>query len=475
MSEIIPVILSGGSGTRLWPLSRASMPKQFIALAGEQDLFTQTLGRVKDNIFGNPLVVCSHEHRFLVRERCIKAGLHNAEILIEPEGRNTAAAILAAALYIARTKPEATMLVMPSDHFMPKPDEFVTAVKSAAGGTADNIVLFGIKPAKPHTGYGYIQGAGGSSLQKVTKFTEKPNLETALQYLASGNYFWNSGMFFAKAQLLADEMKLHNAAIFAATEKALAAGGEDLGDYVIAREEYKLVPSLAFDIAVMEKTDKAQVLPVDFPWNDLGSWDSLWDISHADENKNVKQGQVITVDTKNTYLRSEGPVLCAVGVDNIIAVAMHDAVLVAPRDRAEEIKHLVEKMKADNQEKLFEHTKSYRPWGYYEVLQDTPEYKAKKLTVWPGKRLSLQKHNFRSEHWVVVSGVATITLDERTFDLKPGESTYVPVGTVHRFGNNGSEPMTIIEVQTGSYFGEDDIIRFEDDFGRVENSEKKRA
>ena len=466
--RITPVILSGGQGTRLWPLSRADMPKQFIPLTGDKSLFEETIERCENNkLFKHPIVICSQSHRFLIKELLGGERIEKTQIIMEPCGRNTAAAIAACALAIDTND---IILIMPSDHFIPDKNAFSKDIESALTlAEQGNIVTFGITPTTAHTGFGYIQrGTETGNGFNIKAFHEKPNKEKAEEYLANSGYYWNAGIFMAKAQSFIEELEKYASDILEQTETAWNARHNDLGDTLINPEAFEKVRSESIDYAVAEKTDRAVVVPTTFDWNDLGQWKSLWSISDKSENQNATQGTIYTHDVQNSYLRSEDNiVLGAVGLDNIVAIAMKDAVFIAGKDRSEDIKHLVAEMKNSKQMQLQENPFTMRPWGSYEVMDEKPWFKVKKLTINPGSKLSLQKHEHRSEHWVVVKGVATVTIDDKVLNVQSNESVYVPCGTVHRLENKQNEPLEIIEVQTGSYLGEDDIIRFEDDYNRL--------
>lgn len=472
--RITPVILSGGQGTRLWPLSRADMPKQFIPLTGDKSLFEETIERCKnDELFTDSIVICSQTHRFLIKELLGKERRENTNIIMEPCGRNTAAAIAVAALAV---NSEDIILIMPSDHFIPDTDAFTKDVDGAIPlAQQGNIVTFGITPTTAHTGFGYIQrGKENANGFNIAAFHEKPNKEKAEQYLNNEGYYWNAGIFMAKAQSFIDELQKHAPDILEQTKIAWDARENDLGDALINPDAFEKVRSESIDYAVAEKTDRAVVIPTTFEWNDLGQWKSLWSVSDKDDSQNATQGTVYSHDVQNSYLRSSDDiVLGVVGLDNIVAVAMKDAVFIAAKDRSEDIKHLVAEMKSSQQMQLQENPFTMRPWGSYEVMDEKPGFKVKKLIINPACKLSLQKHQHRSEHWVVVKGIATVTRDNEIFDVSTNESVYVSCGTVHRLENKQNEPLEIIEVQTGDYLGEDDITRFEDDYNRLDTLQKK--
>ncbi len=473
---ITPVILSGGQGTRLWPLSRSDKPKQFIPLTSNTSLFEETAQRCDGyDGFADKIIICSQAHRFLIKKLLSKEQLQSAHIIMEPCGRNTAAAIAIAAL--AAKTPDDILLIMPSDHFIPDNNAFYKDIEKALPLAADgHLVTFGIQPTSAHTGFGYIQaGEATGNGFAIKAFHEKPDAQKAQTYLEQGGFYWNAGIFMAKAGMLMGELEKHASDILDQTREAWDKRQDDLGDTLINPESFAKVRSDSIDYAIAEKTDRAAVIPTSFDWNDLGHWKSLWSASEKDAHNNAAQGTVYTHDVKNSYLRSDGPVLGVLGLDNVIAVAMKDAVFIAAKDRSEDIKHLVSDMKFSQQMQIHENPFTMRPWGSYEIMDEKPGFKVKKLIIDPECRLSLQKHEHRSEHWVVVKGTATITRGSEIFDLKANESVYIPCGTVHRLENKQAEPLEIIEVQTGDYLGEDDIIRLEDDYNRLETTDKKKA
>ena len=480
-AQIFPVILSGGSGTRLWPLSRAAFPKQFLAIAGETSLFHATLERVNDeSVFEKPLIVCSQKHRFLVRDILSDID-READILMEPLGRNTAPALMAAALSVQEKDPAGLMLVMPSDHLIRNTNSFTDDVKKAAGAAqAGKIALFGIPPTHPHTGYGYIQRGekirSEDEIYNIECFTEKPKVEMAEKYLEQGGYDWNSGIFMMRADVIIKEIERLSPEMHKYARNAWERAREDLGDMLLDKKAFAYSPNISIDYAVIEKTDKACVVPATFDWDDLGSWDSLMDNADKDEKGTAAIGPVVHEDVDNSYLRSDGPVLCAVDVSNLIVVATKDTVAVMPRGQSSSITKIVKALKEKDIDELNENPKVLRPWGGYETVDEgdgerDQKFKVKRISVKPGATLSLQKHHHRSEHWVVVKGTARVTCGDNVFDLYENQSTYIPCEAIHRLENPGDELLEIIEVQTGDYLGEDDIIRFQDVYGRT-NSEK---
>jgi mannose-1-phosphate guanylyltransferase/mannose-6-phosphate isomerase len=466
-----PVILSGGSGSRLWPLSRQNQPKQFLTLVGERSLFQETLRRAAGLPDAQaPVTVCAEDHRFMVGEQLHEIGLQSGGILLEPIARNTAPAIAIAALHLAARDPDALMLVLPADHLIEDEAAFRAAVTRALALAEKGwLVTFGIEPDAPETGYGYI--ARGDALDdagyRVARFVEKPDLATAQAYVASGDYAWNSGMFLFSAQRFLEELATHAPAMLAAAKAAYAAAKLDLDFVRVDRDAFAASPNDSIDYAVMEKTDRAAVVPVSCGWSDIGSWSSLWAATSRDEDGNRHEGDVISIDTRNSLVRaSERRMIATIGVDDLVVVDTPDATLISRKDRVQDVKAIVDRLKAAGRQEHLFHRKVYRPWGNYDSIDFGERFQVKRIVVKPGAALSLQKHHKRAEHWIVVSGVAEVTCDDRVFDLHENESTYIPLGSVHRLRNNGTEPVELIEVQSGSYLGEDDIVRLEDVYGR---------
>ena len=466
-----PVILSGGSGSRLWPLSRQNQPKQFLTLVGERSLFQETLRRAAGLPDAQaPVTVCAEDHRFMVGEQLHEIGLQSGGILLEPVARNTAPAIALAALHLAARDPGALMLVLPADHLIEDEAAFRAAVTRALALAEKGwLVTFGIEPDAPETGFGYI--ARGDALDdagyRVARFVEKPDLATAQAYVASGDYAWNSGMFLFSAQRFLEELATHAPAMLAAAKAAYAAAKLDLDFVRVDREAFAASPNDSIDYAVMEKTDRAAVVPVSCGWSDIGSWSSLWAATSRDEDGNRHEGDVISIDTRNSLVRaSERRMIATIGVDDLVVVDTPDATLISRKDRVQDVKAIVDRLKAAGRQEHLFHRKVYRPWGNYDSIDFGERFQVKRIVVKPGAALSLQKHHKRAEHWIVVSGVAEVTCDDRVFDLHENESTYIPLGSVHRLRNNGTEPVELIEVQSGSYLGEDDIVRFDDSYGR---------
>ncbi|MES9825003.1 MAG: mannose-1-phosphate guanylyltransferase/mannose-6-phosphate isomerase [Candidatus Thiodiazotropha endolucinida] len=469
---IIPVILSGGSGTRLWPLSRSAYPKQFIPLTDEKSLFQQTLERMSGiSGAGDALIVCNEEHRFMVAEQMRQLNITSLGIMLEPIGRNTAPAIACAALYALSKDKDAVLVVTPSDHVIRDNRQFVAAMSQGLESVNDgSLVTFGIVPDKPETGYGYIRkqdASLSSGAFPVAEFVEKPDLETAKGYLASGDFYWNSGMFVFRADAYLQELEQFHPDILQATTRACELIKTDLDFLRLDKEAFSACPAESIDYAVMEKTAKSVVVPMDAGWSDVGSWSALADVSvEKGNNGNVLQGDVLINRVSNSYLRSENRMIAGIGLDNMIVVETADAVLVADKSHVQDVKGIVEELKASGRCEYISHVRVYRPWGNYETVDECDRFKVKRIVVNPGASLSLQQHHHRAEHWVVVKGTAQITKGEKEILLTEDQSVYIPLGTKHRLTNPGLIPLEIIEVQTGSYLGEDDIVRFSDEYGR---------
>ncbi len=466
MSIIQPVILSGGSGTRLWPLSRESYPKQFLPLAGDLTMLQATWQRIAPIASRGPLVIANEEHRFVAAEQLQQVGAAPAAIILEPIGRNTAPAIAVAALEATRDGADALLLVLPSDHVITDEAAFRSAVQAAANAAeAGKLVTFGIVPTGPETGYGYIKAADGEGLRAVERFVEKPDLDTATGYVASGQYYWNSGMFLFKASRYLQELERFQPAMLAGSRTAWQQSRRDTDFTRLDKEAFTAVPSDSIDYAVMEKTADAVVIPLDAGWNDVGSWTALRDVSQQDGDGNAHQGDVIAIDCRNTYAYGQR-LVAMVGLDDVIVVETDDAVLVGKADRMQEVKTVVSQLKADGRSEAAWHRKMYRPWGAYDSIDNGERFQVKRITVKPGGTLSLQMHHHRAEHWIVVSGTAEVTRGDEVLLLSENQSTYIPLGVTHRLRNPGKLPLELIEVQSGSYLGEDDIVRFEDTYGR---------
>jgi mannose-1-phosphate guanylyltransferase/mannose-6-phosphate isomerase len=467
--KVIPVILCGGAGTRLWPLSRELYPKQLLALVDDYSLLQNTVTRCAGHPdVTAPMLVCNEEHRFLVAEQLREIEVEASRIILEPEGRNTAPAVALAAHEAMKTDDDVILVVLPSDHVIHKTTLFLEALTTAIDLAKDDaLVTFGVVPDKPETGYGYIKkGMATGAAFKVDKFVEKPDVATASDFLQSGLYCWNSGMFVFKASAYLKELAAQTPRIAEAMAKATANASADLDFTRVNAEAFKSSPSDSIDYAVMEHTADALVVPLDAGWSDIGSWDALWQISEKDEHNNTLVGDAVVHDVEGSLVWSESRLVSVVGLKDVIVVETADAVMVASQDQAQDVKSIVNHLKGSGRIERTFHQKVYRPWGYYEGLDAGPAFQVKRLGVNPGASLSLQLHHHRAEHWVVVSGVATVTVGEKVFDLNPNESCYIPLETRHRLQNLTEEPLEIIEVQSGSYLGEDDIVRFEDNYGR---------
>ena len=466
MAQLQPVLLSGGSGTRLWPLSREAYPKQFLPLAGDDTMVQATWRRVEALADLAPIVVANEEHRFLVAEQLRQVGAPVPAILLEPVGRNTAPAIAAAALQAMAGGADPLLLVLPSDHVVRDVAGFQRAVREASSAAeAGALVTFGIVPDAPETGFGYIQAEAGDGLRQVLRFVEKPDAATARSYLDAGGYYWNSGMFLFRASRYLEELARFRPDIVDAVRAAHAAARHD-GDFVrLDKDAFSACPSDSIDYAVMEKTADAMVLPVDIGWNDVGSWSALWDVAERDADGNAHHGDVIAVDSRNSYAYAQR-LVALVGLDDIVVVETDDAVLVARKDKVQEVKQVVARLKQEQRSQAVLHREVHRPWGSYDSVDNGGRHQVKRIKVKPGAALSLQMHHYRAEHWIVVSGTAKVTRGDETLLLSENESTYIPLGVKHRLENPGKVPLELIEVQSGSYLGEDDIVRFEDVYGR---------
>lgn len=470
---IYPVILSGGSGSRLWPMSRAHYPKQLLPLAGSRPMLQETARRVSNpTLYAPPLVIANNDHRFIVAEQLQQAAIRPRAIVLEPVGRNTAPAAAIAALALIEEAPDAIMALLPSDHVIADEEAFSAAMQIAAAAAADGaLVTFGVKPDRPETGYGYIrQGAartGHDQVRAVAEFVEKPDLETAETYVRSGEFLWNSGMFVLGARTFLEELERLAPEMMSACRAAYAASFADLDFLRLDPETFSVCPSDSIDYAVMEKTDRAAVVPVDFGWNDVGGWPALWDLAEKDEDGNALLADTLLRDVSNSYFRADdGRLVAAIGVKDLIVVSTDDALLIADRGQASEVKEIVDRLKAEERQEAVHHRRVYRPWGDYNDIDEDERFRVKRIIVKPGGILSLQKHAHRSEHWVIVKGVAVVTRGEEVTELHENQSTYIPKGVVHRLENKGDEPLHLIEVQVGDYVGEDDIVRLEDTYGR---------
>ena len=473
MSKIIPVILSGGSGTRLWPLSRKQHPKQYLPLASDNTLLQETILRLKglDNL-ADPIIVCNTDHRFLVAEQCQQIDIQNPTILLEPVGRNTAPAIAAAALQSLKDSDGSMLLVLSADHVIQDVKAFHQAINIANQQALNGkLATFGIVPTDANIGYGYIKSSKDNidGAYKVEEFVEKPNLKTAEFYLEQGSYLWNSGMFMFQARSFIDELTIHAPNIVTLINNAVNSATQDLDFIRLEKQAFESSPSDSIDCALMEKSDNVVVVPLNVQWNDIGAWPALYDIGTKDSQGNVIKGDVITQDTTNTYINADHHMVATIGVDNLIIIDTPDATFIATQDKAQEVKSIVESLQASSRCESNTHRKVYRPWGWYDSIELGEYFQVKRLHVKPGAKLSLQMHHKRAEHWVVVRGTATVTNGEQIFSLNKGESTYIPLGITHGLENQTNEPLEIIEVQSGIYLGEDDIVRFEDIYGRVED------
>ena len=471
--QIIPVILSGGSGTRLWPLSRKQYPKQYLPLAGDNTMLQETILRLNGlDSLADPIIVCNADHRFLVAEQCQQIDIKNPTILLEPVGRNTAPAIVAAALQSIRDTNDAVLLILSADHVIQDIEAFHQAINIASNQAQEGkLATFGIVPTDANTGYGYIKSSDESinGSYKVKEFVEKPNLETAQTYLEQGNYFWNSGMFMFKADTLIDELTTYSPDIVKLVSDAVNNAKQDL-DYIrLDKQAFESSPSDSIDYALMEKSDNVVVVPLDAGWSDVGSWSTLYDIGVKDSSGNVLKGDVIAKDTTNTYIYASHHMIATVGVDNLVVIDTPDATFIASQDKAHEVKSIVKSLQKKGRDEAYSNRKVYRPWGWYDSIEVGKYFQVKRLHVNPGAKLSLQMHHKRAEHWVVVSGTATAINGEAVLTLTEGDSTYIPVGTTHGLENKTNEQLEIIEVQSGTYLGEDDIVRFEDIYGRVKD------
>ena len=469
--SIAPVILCGGSGTRLWPVSRKSYPKQFWPLISAHTMLQETAARAVGPGFAPPIVVANEDHRFIVAEQLRAAHAKGARILLEPEGRNSAPAIAAAALLAARGNPDALLWIMPADAAIADGAALTQALAIAAAAARTGlIVTFGMQAHSPETGYGYIeQGnalAGIPGAFQIARFIEKPDHDTAIALIAQGRHCWNSGMFVATARILLDHFAELAPDVLEAASAALAASSTDLDFIRLGADAFRAAPSISFDYAIAERTSRAAVVPATLGWSDVGSWSAIWEIAAKDAQGNAAIGDTLIEDSRNCYVRSEGAVTAVLGLENIIVVTTPDAVLVADRRRAQDVKTVVERLRETQRGEADSHTRVDRPWGFYECLIEGDRFQVKRIVVNPGARLSLQKHFHRAEHWVVVAGSAVVTRDAETILVRENESLYLPLGCVHRLENPGKIPLTLIEVQSGAYLGEDDIVRLEDHYGR---------
>lgn len=468
---LFPIIMAGGSGSRLWPLSRQLNPKQFLPLAeADFSMLQATIRRLDGLEAALPQLICNEQHRFLAAEQLRVLGLEKANILLEPVGRNTAPAIALAALQAYSETEDPILLVLAADHLIQDVPAFQASIQTALSlAQAGKLVTFGIVPTHPETGYGYIEkgdniGVGGYN---VSRFVEKPDLQTAQGYLASGSYFWNSGMFMFRASRYLQELECHRPDILAACRAALAGGSQDMHFTRVDETAFAACPDDSVDYAVMEKTAHAVMVPLDAGWSDIGSWSALWTVSDKDAQGNVFKGDVLDQQSRNTYVHADSRLVATVGLDDLVIVETKDAVLVAHKDHVQDVKRVVDQLKNSARTEHINHREVYRPWGVYDSIDNGHRYQVKRITVKPGAKLSVQMHHHRAEHWIVVSGTAKVTNGERTYLVCENESTYIPIGQIHALENPGVIPLELIEVQSGSYLGEDDIVRFEDKYGRT--------
>jgi len=465
---IVPIILSGGSGTRLWPLSRKLHPKQFISLVNDTSLFQDTILRLPDTVT-EPLIICNEDHRFLAAEQLREINRNNKGIILEPEGKNTAPAVALGAIRLLQGNENPIILVLSADHLIKDNNAFHKAIEiGSALAEKEKLVTFGVVPDRAETGYGYINTEKNSSDDhyNIKSFTEKPNQENAKKYLDSGHYLWNSGMFMFKASTYLNELDKFENQMLDACKKSCKAPNIDADFIRIDSNEFNQCPSNSIDYAVMERTKNGVVVPLDANWSDVGSWSSLWGVKTKDSHGNVSEGDVTLKDVENTYAYSSSRLVSAIGVSNLVIVDTQDALLVADKGQVHNIKSIIEALKNNERSEIDSHRKVYRPWGYYDSIDYGECFQVKRIVVNSGAKLSLQKHRHRSEHWVVVNGVAHVTCGEETFELQKNQSTYIPKGEIHRLENRKEHVLEIIEIQTGSYLGEDDIIRLEDDYSR---------
>ena len=465
-----PVILAGGSGTRLWPLSRSLYPKQFLKLNSDKSLLQNTIDRASVACDGQLIVVCNEDHRFLTAEQMRETG-HDGVIMLEPCARNTAPAIALAALHAIKQHKDATITVLAADHVISDIQQFTVHVEEALNCSRDGaLVTFGVVPDRPETGYGYIKAAS-DGISDIASFEEKPDAETAKQYVDSGDYYWNSGMFVFKASSYLDALKKHAPQILASCATAYESATEDLDFIRVDTEAFAECESISVDYAVMEKADNAMVVPFTAGWSDIGSWDAVHGICEKDENGNASTGDAMLVDSENCYINASTRLVAALGLQNISIIETSDCILVAHNDHAQDAKKIAIMLKEAGRNEADTHTKCYRPWGSYQTINLGQRFQVKRITVKPGAKLSLQKHHHRAEHWVVVEGTAIVTCDDKEIMLTENQSTYLPLGATHRLDNPGKIPLELIEVQSGSYLGEDDIVRFDDVYGRSGRSD----
>ena len=465
-----PVVLAGGTGSRLWPKSRAALPKQFLSLTSNSTMLQDTITRLKGTNAEPPVFICNDAHRFLVAEQLRKKNIEHDGILLEPVGRNTAPAIALAALHATKNENDPVLLVLAADHLIKDQSAFHSAItKAEVLANEGKLVTFGIVPDQAHTGYGYIKAGNVLNVGfEVAEFVEKPELETAKQYVESGDFFWNSGMFMFKASRYIEELGKYHPEMLEICRRAIETEAPDLDFIRVDSEIFSACPDDSIDYAVMEKTDSAAMVPLDAGWSDVGSWTSLWETADKDDNGNVCVGDTILENTKNSYVNAEQRLVSVIGLEDVIVVETKDAVMVAHKDDAQSIKAVVNRLKADKRPEFEFHREVFRPWGSYDSIDSGARFQVKRITVKPGEKLSVQMHHHRAEHWIVVSGSANVTIDDNTQLVTENESVYIPIGAVHALENPGKIPLELIEVQSGAYLGEDDIVRFSDRYGRVE-------
>ncbi len=465
---ILPLILSGGSGTRLWPISRKQYPKQFIGLVNQTTLFQDTIMRLPKEA-SSPLIICNEEHRFIVAEQLRQINSHNEGIILEPIGKNTAPAIAIAAIHLLNENKDPILLVVSSDHSIGDNKKFLESVKIASAIAEEGkLVALGVHPKKPETGYGYIEvdSSDKHEYYNIVSFTEKPSLEVAKKYVESGSHYWNSGIFMFKASVYLKELKKYEPEIYSICKKSCLRASNDLDFIRLDNEEFYKCPNKSIDYAVMEKTNAGVVVPFLGNWSDIGSWESLWDSKVKDKDNNVMEGDIILNKVQNSYVHSSNRLIAVNDISDLVIIDTQDALLVSSKRGSQDLKNIVKTLKDDNRCESDNHRKVYRPWGYYDSIDSGEGFQVKHIFVNPDAKLSLQKHQKRAEHWIVVKGVALITCGEKVFQLNENQSTFIPKGTMHRLENNETVPLEIIEIQTGDYLGEDDIIRFKDNYQR---------
>lgn len=472
LSKVRPVVICGGNGSRLWPASRPSYPKQFISLLGDRSLLQATLNRLRHFTKEKPMLVANGCHRFLIKHQLEEIGLRDYELVMEPQGRNTAPAIALAAFTMRGDQGDPILLVMPSDHFIGDPDALMQAVERGIElADAGYLVTFGIKPERPETGYGYIRCGdaieGESGGYCIDRFIEKPSVATAREYLKTPGYLWNSGIFMFRAGRFLEELQAYRPDIYAAVEKAVRLGTWDQNAFLCESESFSASPEDSIDYAVMEKTDRAAVIPLSADWTDVGSWQAVWEVLPQDDNGNALTGDAFVLDSTDCLVQSQSRAVALLGVQDLVVVETRDAVLITSRQQAQRVKDLVQLLRDQQRGEASEHRLVHRPWGTYDSLDSGPRFQVKHIVVNPGATLSLQMHHHRAEHWIVVRGTAEVTCDDRTFILTENQSTYIPLGATHRLANPGRIPLEVIEVQSGTYLGEDDIVRFKDSYGRI--------